>query len=256
MMGWYLDQILKIGYREDQKNLKQVLYTDPTDLFLNGVMETRQGTCGNLALLWVVLGRRLGWPISLATVGAHFIGRFDDGKKVINIEAASESGQGGFRALPDSHYLGERKMPRRAVDCGSDLHSLTPREMLGVFFGARARHYNNLVRHKEAEPDYLVARYLFPHNRFLYISQNQISVQNSMDLFEPGERGHPIELAAWLREVVQKAPWLNANRGVRATPQPFMISTRPSGTTPPKPQENRNVHVVDAVIQAMGRKAK
>jgi len=28
-----------------------------------------------------------------------------------------------------------------------------------------------------------------------------------MKLFEPGEKGHLIELAAWLRQVVEVAPW-------------------------------------------------
>ena len=80
--------------------------------------------------------------------------------------------------------------------------------MLGIFFGARARHLENLFRLHDAEPDYLVARYLFPQNRWLYIAQNLISVQVSMSLFEPGEKGHPVELAEWLQEVVSVAPWI------------------------------------------------
>jgi hypothetical protein len=28
-----------------------------------------------------------------------------------------------------------------------------------------------------------------------------------MDLFEPNERGHPADLAMWLRQVVRMAPW-------------------------------------------------
>ena len=149
LMGWYVGQVLKIGYREDQIGLKQVLYTDPSDLFLNGIMDTRQGTCANMALLWVVLAQRLGWPVSLATVRAHFIARFDDGKKIINIEAASDYGAGTWSSPPDRYYLkewGESSIPQRAVDCGSDLRALTPREMLGVFFGARARHLENVIR--------------------------------------------------------------------------------------------------------------
>ena len=137
LIGWYVRRILRIDYRKDQKNLKRILYTDPTDLFLNGVMDTRRGTCGNMALLWVVLGRRLGLPVSLACVGAHFICRYDDGRKVFNIEATFVDG-GDWCSPPDRYYLREyeNKIPQRAVDCGSDLRALTPREMLAVFFGA------------------------------------------------------------------------------------------------------------------------
>lgn len=80
--------------------------------------------------------------------------------------------------------------------------------MLGLFLGARARHLENTRRMAEAEPDYLLARYLFPKNRRLYIAQNQVSVQCSMRLFEPHEKGHPVELARWLQDVVRVAPWL------------------------------------------------
>jgi hypothetical protein len=60
-LSWYFDNVLHTAYREDQKDIEFVLYTDPADLFLNGIMDTRAGTCGNMALLWVVLRRRLGW---------------------------------------------------------------------------------------------------------------------------------------------------------------------------------------------------
>ncbi len=202
---WYCDLALKFAYKEDQRELKQVLYTDPTDLFLNGVMNTRRGTCANLATLHVVLGRRLGWPVSLACAGSHYVCRFDDGAKIINIEATRTDG--GFSSPTDEDLLKSWGLPPKAVECGSDLRSLTPRETLGVFVGLRARHLENTHRFPEAERDYLLARYLFPQNRSLYFGQSQISVQVSMDLFEPGERAHPIELAEWLQEVVRLAPW-------------------------------------------------
>jgi hypothetical protein len=259
MIGWYVGKVLKIAYREDQKNLKAVLYTDPSDLFLNGVMDARRGTCGNMALLWVVLAQRLGWPVSLATVGPHFICRVDDGKKVINIEA-SDTTDGDWSSPPDRYYLqerGERSIPQRAVDCGSDLRALTPREMLGVFFGLRARHLENVNCLREAEPDYLVARYLFPRNRQLYINQNQVSVQNSMELFVPGEKGHPIELAYWLREVVSKAPWSPKMPGATVLSPNQCLPTVSRGPSLPNSKEKQNAsHAVDAVFQAMCRKPK
>ena len=64
LVCWYVDMVLGIAYREDQRNLQRIRYTDPSDLFLNGVMDTRRGTCATLALLHVVLGRRIGLPVS------------------------------------------------------------------------------------------------------------------------------------------------------------------------------------------------
>src|SRR5439155_15895704 len=40
LLCWYVDEVLGIRYREDQKDLEQVFYADPSDLFLTGVMDT------------------------------------------------------------------------------------------------------------------------------------------------------------------------------------------------------------------------
>jgi hypothetical protein len=204
LMCWYVDEVLGIKYREDQKHLHRVRYTDPGDLFLHGVLDTRRGTCGNMSLVYVALGWRLGWPVSLACVGSHYICRYDDGEVVYNIEATTPE-EGGFQSPPDAHYLKEFTLPEKAVRCGSDLRAVTPREMLGLFLGARARHLENINRLEEAEPDYLLARALFPRNRKLAIAQHQTSVQCYLDLFEPHEKGHPAELAAWMRLMVTMA---------------------------------------------------
>ena len=202
MVCWYVDEVLNIRYREDQRTLKRVRYTDPSDLFLNGVIDTRHGTCGNMATLHVALCWRLGWPASLACVGSHYICRFDDGEVTHNIEA-TKTGGGGFHSHPDEYYLKEYQLPHKAITCGSDLRAVTSREMLALFFGARGRHLENMDHYEEAERDYLLARYLFPRNRHLYVSQNQTSIQCSLELLEPGEKGHPTELVTWLQEVVR-----------------------------------------------------
>jgi hypothetical protein len=102
------------------------------------------GTCGNMAALHVALGWRLGWPLSLACAGSHYICRYDDGKKVFNIEATVYGDGGGFSSPPDEHYIQKHKLPKLALDCGSDLRSVTPLKMLALFLGLRARHLENI----------------------------------------------------------------------------------------------------------------
>lgn len=123
-----------------------------------------------------------------------------------NIET-TDTGRGGFSSQTDEFILAKHKVAPKAQTCGSDLRAVTPHEMLGLFLGDRARHFENTDRWDEAERDYLLARHLFPKNRSLYIAQNQVSVQQSMKLFEPDEKGHPVEVADWLRQVVHVAPW-------------------------------------------------
>ncbi len=139
VLCYFVHNDLGVRYREDQKGATKVAYTDPSDLFLNGVMDTRRGTCGNMAALHLALGWRLGWPVSLALAHWHCVLRFDDGRAVWNIEASNT--EGGFRTNPDSYYRKEYNIPQASIDGGSDLTFLKPRQLLGHFIGARGRHW-------------------------------------------------------------------------------------------------------------------
>jgi len=145
-------------------------------------------------------------PVSLACAGTHFLCRFDDGSKTINIEA-TETGRGGFSSQTDEYVRAKHKVPAKALDCGSDLRAVSAREMLGLFLGFRARHFENTRRVAEAEADYLLARHLFPRNRMLYVAQSRLSVQCSVNRFESDEAGHPNGAAEWMVELVRAAPW-------------------------------------------------
>ncbi len=202
----FLENEMGIAYKEDQRNVTSIRYTDPSDLFLNGVMDTRRGTCGNLAALHVAIGRRLGWPVSLACVNSHFICRYDDGRVTRNIEA-TQSGYGGFKSDPDEYLIQHKELPQIAVTCGSDLRALTMRETLGAFIGLRARHVRDIGRHDEAELDYLLARRLYPTSRRLYIDAMALAVPRGARLFEPGEVGSPESLAEALNEQYGRPTW-------------------------------------------------
>lgn len=190
----FLDVAIGIGYREEFVNLKEHLYTNPSDLFLNGVMDTRRGTCASMAILNVVIGRRVGLPVFLATAASHFLCRYEDGAAVYNIES-TDTGNGTFSAADDTLQMSYMNVPVIAQKCGSDFKSATPREMLGLFVGLRARHLDDIACVAEAEQDYLLARYLFPQNRYLYERQTAASVRCSLGRFDPHEQGHPIGLA-------------------------------------------------------------
>jgi hypothetical protein len=149
----------------------------------------------------MVLAWRLGWPVSLACVKAHFICRYDDGAMTFNVEATQAGlGHGGMQSPPDHELMLDNGLPEIAVRCGSDLRALTPRELLAVFIGCRARHMADSNHPEEAERDYLLARYLFPTSRQLYESQTELSIERSESMFEPGEPGSPQDLAGWLRQ--------------------------------------------------------
>jgi hypothetical protein len=164
VMCQYLDQDVGIAYKEDQRELKQVSYTDPNDLFLTGVLDTLRGTCGSMAELHLALGWRLGWPVSLTLVKWHCMLRFDNGQVVWNLEA-TDTGRGGFSCRDDAYHIEKWGIDPAHIRGGADLVTLTPRQVLGVFIGSRARHYFDTRRVTEARRELALALRLYPQSR-------------------------------------------------------------------------------------------
>ena len=192
-LAGYLGHVADIRYIEDQRKATSVRYTNPADLFLNGIIDTRRGTCGNMAALHVAIARRLGWPVSLACVAGHFISRYDDGEVVHNIEMSRVVG-GTYASDPDAVYVEKFKLPKVAVECGSDLRRLTMREMIGTFLSLRGRHHTDVGLRLEADADYALSRAVFPNYRRAYVAAMDPALRRGATLFDRGELGHPDSL--------------------------------------------------------------
>ena len=117
---WYVDEVLGVTYPDELADAEDRLYADPMNVFLNGLMDRRRGSCASMPTLHVALGWRLGWPVSLACARNHLFCRYDDGEVTHNIEATA-FGRGGFRSHPDDYYRQQYRIPQIAVSCGSDL---------------------------------------------------------------------------------------------------------------------------------------
>lgn len=104
MLAGYLGHYLGLAYIPEQRHLKAVSYTNPSDLFLNGLIDSKRGTCASMPVLHAAMARRLGWPVSLACVHSHFVSRFDDGEVIYNIEA-TDVDRGAFAEGSDDDYI-------------------------------------------------------------------------------------------------------------------------------------------------------
>ncbi len=212
IVSWYMDKILQLTYSGNTSFTSAGVYGDPSNLFVHGLFDGRRGSCASMPALHIALCWRLGWPVRLVSVGSHLITRYDDGEVAYNIEATAVR-KGGFRSPPDDFYRQFFKLPKAAMTCGSELRSLTAREMLAVFLFVRAIYFTFAGRTDEAELDFLLGRYLFPRNRFLYAEQLILSLKFGCDMFARGERGHPVNISEdfldWhrRREVVQNMQW-------------------------------------------------
>ena len=198
MLASFLEHEIGVDYNEDQKFIKKGRYTNPGDLFLYGLIDTRRGSCANMPTLHVAIGRRMGWPVSLACIGHHFVCRFDNGEKVYSLEATAV-GRGGYSIGTDKECIQWYDISEQAIKSGSDLHSFSAREMLGTFIGFRARHYNDIGQTALADSDYSLARWAFPENRLIYSNSFTPFVWRGEQLFEPSESGHPLSFVGFLQ---------------------------------------------------------
>ena len=164
MLCQFIEQVLDIRYNEKQRNVQKISYTNPGDLFLNGVLDTREGTCGNMAVLYLSLCWRLRWPVFLAQSWWHSFCRYDDGQRTMNIETSC-IGMGGFRTPPDAEYAWQDSLSDEDIISGANLTALKPQQMLGCFFGARGRYWYDRFDARGAEADYGRASRLFPQSR-------------------------------------------------------------------------------------------
>jgi regulator of sirC expression with transglutaminase-like and TPR domain len=79
------------------------LYANDIDLytFLPTVLDSRQGVCLGVSILYLALAQRLDLPLEIITPPGHIYVRYNNGRKVINIETTARGID-----LPSEVYLG------------------------------------------------------------------------------------------------------------------------------------------------------
>lgn len=147
-------------------------FRDSKDLFLHGLLPSSlssqpstlnspRGTCVSMPVLYVAVGRRLGYPLKLVTTKAHLFARWEsaDGKERFNIEATNQ----GLNCFPDEYYrtwpvpMTDDEMKRSRY-----LKSLTPAEELAVFLSSRGHCLEAAGRLAEAQVAHAHAHALAP----------------------------------------------------------------------------------------------
>jgi hypothetical protein len=135
------------------------------------IADTLGGTCTSMPVMYVAVGRRLGYPLKLVTTDSHLFLRWGGRnhpnpawRERFNIEGAGQ----GFSSFDDSYYkTWPLKVTKQQVRANRYLISLTPREELAQFLAARghcasdnkrfafaARCYENAYRYDTARPCY------------------------------------------------------------------------------------------------------
>ncbi len=110
-------------------------FSDPATVCLHGLLgPERKGTCSSMPVLYVAIGRHLGYPLKLVTTKGHLFVRWEGTAERFNIEATSH----GLSRFADDYY---RRWPFAITPdeekAEGYLKSLTPSEELAVFLSIR-----------------------------------------------------------------------------------------------------------------------
>lgn len=138
-------------------------FRDSRHIFLHGMLPSANGgTCASMPVMYVAIGRRLGYPMKLVAAKEHLFCRWDDGKERFNIEGA---GNGGVDYPPDDYY---RTWPKRLTDAdmatGVFLTSMSPEAELAGFLHHRGMCLHQNGRLTEARAAFAEAHRLQPRD--------------------------------------------------------------------------------------------
>lgn len=99
--------------------------------YLNGILDTKTGSCVTMPLLYLAIAQRLGYPVYPVAAPQHLFLRYIDPKlKMQNIEA---TGGGGYS--PNDEYKEVLRVSDRGIKSGAYLRTMSYREFLGELIG-------------------------------------------------------------------------------------------------------------------------
>ncbi len=112
-----------VVYDPDERELKQAVY----NRYPFSIFDRRRGNCYNLALLYIAIAQRLGYPVYPVSAPQHLFARYvDPAFKLQNIDP---SGRG--RYSPDDEYIRRLEIPAHSVKNGTYLRTMSYRELAG-----------------------------------------------------------------------------------------------------------------------------
>ncbi|MBD3341158.1 MAG: hypothetical protein GF353_18780 [Candidatus Lokiarchaeota archaeon] len=103
-----------------------IVVTKKENLFLNGYLDTKTGSCITMPMLYLVLADKLNWPIRAVRAPEHFFLRYvADNFKESNIETTS-----GGKYVPDERYIQDFSISKEGIENGIYMRTLSKKEYL------------------------------------------------------------------------------------------------------------------------------
>ena len=162
MLGTVLAEDLRIQYNPERErqllekpvNLQSVddentFFSSSTDVFIHGLLTGKHyGTCASMPFLYAAIGRRLGYPVTIAARKYHLYVRYEAGNgEHLNLEATENR---GFSTPTDEEYrTGQYPMTQEEIDGCGWLRPLDNKHILGICLLNRAHSLRSMKRYDD-----------------------------------------------------------------------------------------------------------
>jgi len=187
----------------------EVFFANSRDVFIHGLTSPPvMGTCSSLPVLFVAVGRRLGYPLRLVSTKCHLFVRWQDSREYFNVDATSI----GLTRYDDDHYkTWPFKVSDEEIRLDGYLKSMTSREELACFMSTRGSCLMSMRRFDEAVAAEAEAARLVPHIRayqlILQMARQEAAAKSIHRVFSSDPTLDPeseLEMAAWRAEILSR----------------------------------------------------
>ena len=176
MLGTVLAEDLQIQYNPElERQLldhpvssqtieqEKTFFTSSKDIFLHGLLTGgRTGTCASMPFLYAAIGRRLGYPVTIAARKYHLYVRYEAAGAHLNIEATENR---GFATPTDAEYRnGPYPMTQAEIEANGWLRPLNNKEILGICLLNRANCLRSMKQHDAVIQTLIDAARYLPDN--------------------------------------------------------------------------------------------
>ncbi len=169
--------------RPFQYDLDDPLGKNHSTKLLATYLSTRKGNCVSMPIFFIILGQKLGLPVTLATAPEHAMVKYlDDSGQWLNVEATG----GGFKY--DSSYEREFKISTKAIKNDIYLRPLSRKESVTVMMSTLMEHYGRTNQQKRR---IALADLILKFNAKDVVAMQHIGAANYLLLQEQFMRPYP-----------------------------------------------------------------
>jgi len=139
---------------------------DPRSLSLLSLLETKQGTCVSLVILYLSVAERVGLTLHAAATPVHLFVRYEGPGGVINIETLEQG-----RMVEDAEYRRRYRMADSSIERGLFLRPLSKKAVLAHYLSNRGAIASKEGRREDAVRDFDTALELYPDLEAAYYNR-------------------------------------------------------------------------------------